>query len=89
MNIVGIKSNKVPYGWPESRQRDVSGYILDNGLVLLESERDIDGRYRAGVGMNGMYLQIGRLFEPICDADDIVIGFREYALKRGDRNGNI
>ena len=28
--------------------------MLDNGLVLLESERDSQGNYKAGAGMDGM-----------------------------------
>lgn len=69
MDTIGIKTNKVPYGWPESRRRDVPGYVLNNGLVMLESERDAEGRYKAGVGTGGMYLQTGKLFEPVYSAD--------------------
>jgi len=89
MKVISTKANKVPYGWPESRRRYVSGYVLNNGLVLLESERDTEGKYRAGAGMDGMYLQTGRLFEPVHGADGNLVGFSECTPTPGTNRGMI
>ena len=76
-NIFSVVADKVSYGWPKSRRRDIPGFVLDNGLVLLESERDANGYYRAGAGMDGMYLQTGRVFTPMREADGTITGFAE------------
>ena len=62
--FAGILETSVPVGLPGVNRRQEPGYVLDNGLVLLESERDGHGNYRAGAGMDGMYLQTGRVFAP-------------------------
>ena len=51
--------------------------MLDNGLVLLESERDSRGNYKAGAGMDGMFLQTGRVFAPIRYDGGEIIAFVE------------
>ena len=80
--VISIVSETVPYGWPESRRRDLPGYMLENGIVLLESERDPSGKYRGGTGMDGMYLQTGRVFEPVYGDGGKVTGFTEYLPQR-------
>ena len=56
--------------------------VLDNGLVLLESERDSQGNYKAGAGMDGMFLQTGRIFEPIRYPDGEILAFLERQPER-------
>ena len=56
--------------------------LLDNGLVLLESERDSQGNYKAGAGMDGMFLQTGRIFEPIRYPDGEILAFLERQPER-------
>lgn len=56
--------------------------MLDNGLVLLESERDSQGNYKAGAGMDGMFLQTGRIFEPIRYPDGEILAFLECQPER-------
>lgn len=63
-------------------QRKEPGYVLDNGLVLLESERDSQGNYKAGAGMEGMFLQTGRIFEPIRYPDGEILAFLECQPER-------
>ncbi len=54
-----------------------SGYILRNGAVLLESERDAaSGCYKGGSGMGGMYLRTGDLYRPVY-ADGKISAFRQ------------
>ncbi len=45
--------------------------------MLLETERDSFGRYRGGAGMDGMYLQTGRLYAPVCGIDGEIRAFQE------------
>ena len=63
--------------------------MLDNGLVLLESERDRHGNYRAGAGMDGMYLQTGRVFAPIQREDGQTVGFLETEQAREQARVNV
>ena len=56
--------------------------MLDNGLVLLESERDSQGNYKAGAGIDGMFLQTGRIFEPIRYPDGEILAFLERQPER-------
>ena len=58
--FAAITDFSVTIGLPGVNQRKEPGYVLDNGLVLLESERDSQGNYKAGAGMDGMFLQTGR-----------------------------
>ena len=62
--FAAITDFTVTMGLPGVNQRQEPGFVLDNGLVLLESERDSQGNYKAGAGMDGMFLQTGRVFAP-------------------------
>ena len=62
-------------------RRMVSGFMLANGLVLLESERDPQGRYYGGAGMDGMYLRTPHIFTPVRDASCKIRAFREVLSK--------
>ena len=72
---IGIAQSSVPCGLMEKRTEQ--GYLLADGTALLESERDGFGRYRGGAGMDGMYLQTGRLYAPVCGADGQIRAFQE------------
>lgn len=64
-------------GVPLIQKRTEPGYLLADDTVLLESERDSFGRYRGGAGMDGMYLQTGRLYAPVSGADGEIRAFQE------------
>ena len=51
--------------------------MLADGTVLLESERDANGCYKGGAGMDGMYLQSGRLYVSVCGDDGQIKAFRD------------
>ena len=72
---IGITQSGVPCGLMEKRTDP--GYLLADGTALLESERDNFVRYRGGAGMDGMYLQTGRLYAPVRGADDQINAFQE------------
>ena len=76
-NKIEITPKKAPMGLPGTNRRLVEGYVLKNGIVLIESERDSKGRYLGGAGMDGMYLNTGRVFEPVRDATGDIQAFRE------------
>lgn len=80
--FAAITDFSVTIGLPGVNQRKEPGYVLDNGLVLLESERDIQGNYKAGAGMDGMFLQTGRIFEPIRYPDGEILAFLERQPER-------
>ena len=48
--LAAITDFTVTMGLPGVNQRQEPGFVLDNGLVLLESERDSQGNYKAGAG---------------------------------------
>ena len=50
-DVVKIQRTGVPCGL--SGQRIEPGFVLANGTVLLESEKDEEGRYIGGGGMGG------------------------------------
>ena len=75
--FAAITDFSVTIGLPGVNQRKEPGYVLDNGLVLMESERDSQGNYKAGAGMEGMFLQTGRVFEPIRYPDGEILAFLE------------
>ena len=60
-----IQQEGVPYGLFHPRIEP--GYILKNGIALLECEKDAYGNYKGGAGIDGMFLQTGRLFAPVKD----------------------
>ena len=71
-NSAKVISHEIKYGYPENRSRTIPGYLLDNGTVLLDSERDTDGSYIGGAGMDGMYLRTPERYSPVFDGDNIV-----------------
>lgn len=87
--FAGILETSVPVGLPGVNRRQESGYVLANGLVLLESERDGRGNYRAGAGMDGMYLQTERVFAPIQREDGQTVGFLETEQAREQARVNV
>lgn len=74
--FVGIQAEGVEVGFPREARVTQPGYVLKNGTVLLESERDAQGLYRAGAGMDGMYLRVPGLYAPLV-LDGKVTGFLE------------
>lgn len=74
---IPIKERELPMGLPGVNRRMVSGFMLANGFVLLESERDPQGRYYGGAGMDGMYLRTPHIFTPVRDAFEEIRAFRE------------
>ena len=70
-----IREREVPCGLVE--QRIEPGYILWNGTVLLESERDDSGCYLAGGGLDGMYLRTPELYRPSYTDDGRLWAFRQ------------
>ena len=72
---IGIVQTGVPCGLIQKRMEP--GYMLADGTVLLESERDANGCYKGGAGMDGMYLQTGRFYAPVRGDDGQIRAFRE------------
>ena len=72
---ISIAQSGVPCGLMDKRIEP--GYLLADGTALLESERDDFGRYRGGAGMDGMYLQTGRLYAPVRGMDGQIRAFQE------------
>lgn len=71
-----VVSYEVPYGWPSEHRRMRQGYVLENGIVLQESEKEKRGNYKGGAGMDGMYMQTFTSYEPVFE-DDKIIAFVE------------
>jgi hypothetical protein len=78
---IPIKERELPMGLPGVNRRMISGFMLANGFVLLESERDPQGRYYGGAGMDGMYLRTPHIFTPVRDASCKIRAFREVLSK--------
>ena len=72
---ISIVQAGVPCGLFQKRMEP--GYMLADGTVLLESERDANGCYKGGAGMDGMYLQTGQLYAPVRGEDGQIRAFRE------------
>ena len=53
--IIAIRQTGVPCGLIQPRME--AGYLLTDGTALLESEKDENGFYIGGAGMDGMYLR--------------------------------
>ncbi len=70
-----IREREVPCGMWEQRMEP--GYVLWNGTVLLESERDNSGCYQGGAGMDGMYLRTPELYRPVYTDDGRLWAFRQ------------
>ena len=65
----------VLYGYVS--QATKPGYVLADGTALLESERDENGFYIGGIGMDGIYLRTGALYEPVRNEKGSVTAFRK------------
>lgn len=74
--VVEIAGTGVPCGLPGQRQRIEPGFVLKNGAVLFESEKDGKGLYIGGAGMDGMYLRTQERYESIRDDDGTILAFR-------------
>ena len=74
---VGIARVGVPYGL--LRRRIEPGYVLKNGHVLLECEKDFYGRYQGGTGIDGMYLKIPKFYVPVFGEDGQIRAFQQVA----------
>ena len=72
----------VPMGLPGFGQRQERGFVLDSGYVLLNSERTPDGGYKAGAGMDGMYMMTGQVFQPVQDENGRIIAFMAQTPER-------
>lgn len=72
---VGVVQKGVPSGWKQERIEP--GYILRDGTVLLESERDDSGCYKGGAGMDGMYLRTPEIYRPVYTDDGRLWAFRQ------------
>lgn len=75
--IVGIRQAGVPYGY--GQRRTEPGFLLADGTALLESEKDENGFYLGGAGMDGMYLKTGQRYEPVRDEDGRITAFRRMS----------
>lgn len=73
-DVVGIQQTGVPCGLVNRRVEP--GYVLANGTVLLESEKDKDGYYIGGAGMDGVYLRTSERYEPLPGLDGKPLAFR-------------
>ena len=75
--LVGILRVGVPVGLFQNRTE--AGYLLEDGTALLETEKDENGFYLGGAGMDGMYLKISARYEPVRDEDGRVTAFRRIS----------
>lgn len=84
---IGIARAGVPYGLLQKRVEP--GYLLTNGIALLESERDAEGRYTGGAGMDGMYLATPRRYVPVRSENGEVRAFREVMPENYLKNAEM
>lgn len=77
-----ITAETVPMGLPGFGQRQERGFVLDSGYVLLNSERTPDGGYKAGAGMDGMYMMTGQVFQPLQDENGRIVAFMAQTPER-------
>ena len=77
-----ITAETVPMGLPGFGQRQEPGFVLDSGYVLLNSERTPDGGYKAGAGMDGMYMMTGQVFQPLQDENGRIVAFMAQEPER-------
>lgn len=83
--ILSIRQTGVPVGLTATHTEP--GFLLSDGTALLECEKDENGFYVGGAGMDGMYLKTGRLYEPVRDEDGAVTGFRQMSRFLGTFTG--
>lgn len=74
---IPVRTKAVPMGPPGVNRRTVNGFVLANGIVLLESERDSSGNYVGGAGLDGMYLRTPHRFTPVKNESGEIRAFRE------------
>lgn len=74
---IAIQSREVSMGLPGFNRRMTDGFVLATGFVLLDSERDPQGRYYGGAGMDGMYLRTQHIFTPVRNGTGEIRAFRE------------
>lgn len=72
-DVVGIRQSGVPCGL--FNRRTEPGFVLDNGTVLLECEKDAQGRYIGGAGMDGMFLRTPERYEPVRGEKGQILAF--------------
>ena len=72
--IIAIQQRGVPCGLTQSRIEE--GYLLQDGTTLLESEKDENGFYIGGAGMDGMYLRTPQRYEPVRNDSGKITAFR-------------
>ncbi len=72
--IVKIERIGVPCGL--FMKRVEAGYVLENGIVLLEAEKDQQDRYIGGAGMDGIYLRTPERYLPILGGDGKALAFQ-------------
>lgn len=75
--IIAIQQRGVPCGLTQSRIEE--GYLLQDGTVLLESEKDENGFYIGGTGIGGMYLKTPQRYEPVWSDSGKVTAFRHMS----------
>lgn len=79
--IIAIRQIGVPCGLIQPRME--AGYLLTDGTALLESEKDENGFYIGGAGMDGMYLRTPQRYEPVRNDSGKISSMRNspaYAL---------
>lgn len=72
--IIAIRQVGVPCGLIQPRME--AGYLLADGTALLEREKDENGFYIGGAGVDGMYLRTPQRYEPVRDDRGKVTAFR-------------
>ena len=72
--IIHIKEIGVPMGL--GRKHIAEGFQLANGSVVIETERDENGYYIGGTGIDGMFLRTNERYEPCFDCDNFINAFR-------------
>lgn len=75
--IIGIQQVGVPYDPNQSHTE--AGYILKDGTILLEGEKDTEGFYVGGMFMDGRYLKTIHLYEPVRNSRGKVTAFRRMS----------
>lgn len=75
--IIGIQQVGVPYGLNQSHIE--AGYILKDGTILLEGEKDTEGFYVGEMFMEGRYLKTIHLYEPVRNGRGKVTAFRHMS----------
>ncbi len=72
-DVVQIRQVGVPCGLSVTRTQP--GFVLEDGTVLLESEKDGQGNYIGGAGMDGVYLRTPQRYKPMRDGDGSILAF--------------